>query len=121
MTAINTRPESNCNALGASPHTPGAHQLAGADWVEIPQALVRRHMLAGAFFLSKDASAMLAREGVPLDLMLFWFNEPRPHVKVGERLLVGYGLEAFFGYDESQTGARAFFVEISLHTYPIHH
>jgi len=108
MTAINTRPESNCNALGASPHTPGAHQLAGADWVEIPQALVRRHMLAGAFFLSKDASAMLARE-------------PRPHVKVGERLLMGYGLEAFFGYDESQTGARAFFVEISLHTYPIHH
>jgi len=103
------------------PHTPGAHQFARADWIEVPEVQVHMHSLAGAFFVSKAAQALFEREGLPLDVVLCWFNQPRHHIQVGEVLQMGHGLEAFFGYDESQTGARAFFVEISLHTYPIQH
>ena len=121
MTAINTRPESNRNPVGARPHAPGALQRAGADWIEIPQVMVRRHLLSGTFFVSKDASEIFAREGLSLDVLLCWFNEPRPHVLVGDRLLMGHALEAFFGFDDSQPGASAFFVEISLRASASHH
>jgi hypothetical protein len=96
------------------PHTPGAHQFSGADWIEVPGSMVRQHMLGGAFFLSRGADAFLEAKGLPLDLVLNWFNQPRGRVSVGDSLQMGQGLEAFFGFDEAQDGERAFFVEISL-------
>ena len=102
-------------------HTPGAHQLARADWDEVPGALLRRHALGGAFFISKAAAALFAREGVPLDVVLCWFNQPRQRVQVGDSLQMGHGLEAFFGFDEAQPGARAFFVEISIRSTALPH
>ena len=96
------------------PHTPGAHQFSRADWIEVPEVMVHMHSLSGAFFVSKEARALFEREGLPLDVVLCWFNQPRHHVQVGESLQMGYGLEAFFGFDEAERGARAFFVEISL-------
>jgi len=107
--------------MGAHPHTPGAHQLAGADWIEVPELQVRKHLLAGAFYLSKEAETLLAHVGLPLDTVLCWFNKPHAPVEVGDTLLMGNGLEAFFGFDESQPGARAFFVEIDLKTSPTRH
>lgn len=98
------------------PHTPGAHQFDRADWIEVPDVQVRMHSLSGTFFVSKQADALFAHEGLPLDVVLCWFNQPRQHVQVGESLQMGNGLEAFFGFDESEQGARAFFVEISLRT-----
>ncbi len=100
-------------------HTPGAHQLAAADWVEVPATTVRRHCLGGAFFISKAAEAFLAGQGLPLDVVLCWFNQPRGAVEVGESLQMGQGLEAFFGFDEAQSNARAFFVEITLRDDPL--
>ena len=96
------------------PHTPGAHQFTRADWIEVPDVQVQMHSLAGAFFVSKEAQALFDREGLPLDVVLCWFNQPRHHVQVGESLQMGHGLEAFFGFDEAESGTRAFFVEISL-------
>ena len=96
------------------PHTPGAHQFARADWIEVPEVQVHVHSLRGAFFVSKEAHALFEREGLPLDVVLCWINQPHHHVQVGESLQMGYGLEAFFGFDEAESGARAFFVEISL-------
>ena len=98
----------------AFPHTPGAHQFSRADWIEVPRSMVRQHMLGGAFFLSRGADAFLEAKGLPLDLVLNWFSEPRGHVCVGDSMPMGLGLEAFFGFDEAQDGERAFFVEISL-------
>lgn len=103
------------------PHTPGAHQFTRADWIEVPEVQVHRHSLAGGFFVSKEAHALFEREGLPLDVVLCWFNQPRHHVQVGESLQMGYGLEAFFGFDEAQHGERAFFVEISLRSSVAHH
>ena len=105
---------------GFHPHTPGAHQLIRADWIEVPQVLVHLHSLAGAFFVSKEAQALFEREGLPLDVVLCWFNQPR-HVQVGQCLQMGHGLEAFFGFDEAESGARAFFVEIALRSGATHH
>ena len=98
------------------PHTPGAHQFTRADWIKVPEVQVHMHSLAGAFFVSTEAHALFEREGLPLDVVLCWFNQPRHHVQVGESLQMGHGLEAFFGFDEAESGARAFFVEISLRT-----
>ena len=103
------------------PHTPGSHQFAADDWTQIPEAVVRKHLLGGSFFISKTAEAALQRLGVSIDTVLFWFNQPRPHIRVGESLPMGLGLEAFFGFDDAQAGARAFFVEISLHCSPTRH
>jgi hypothetical protein len=103
------------------PHTPGAHQFARADWIEVPEVQVHTHSLAGAFFVSKDAQALFDREGLPLDVVLCWFNQPRHSVEVGQSLQMGYGLEAFFGFNESESGARAFFVEISLRPTSLNH
>jgi hypothetical protein len=103
------------------PHTPGAHQFICADWIEVPEVQVHTHSLAGAFFVSKEAQALFEREGLPLDVVLCWFNQPRHHVQVGACLQMGYGLEAFFGFDEAESGARAFFVEISLRTTSVSH
>ena len=102
-------------------HTPGAHQFAAADWTEIPEALTAKHALGGAFFVSKEAEIYLAHQGLSLDAVLLWFNQPRLSVRVGESLTIGFGLEAFFGFDEAQPGARAFFVEISLICSPTRH
>ena len=103
------------------PHTPGAHQFARTDWIEVPEVMVHLHSLSGAFYVSKEANALFERDGLPLDVVLCWFNQPRHHVQVGESLQMGHGLEAFFGFDESERGARAFFVEISLRTGASHH
>ena len=108
-------------ARAPHPHTPGAHQFSHADWIEVPASMVRQHMLGGAFVLSRDADAFLSRKGLPLDLVLNWFNQPRGHVCVGDSMPMGLGLEAFFGFDESEAGERAFFVEISLRDPASHH
>ena len=103
------------------PHTPGAHQFTRADWIEVPQVQVHMHSLSGAFFISKEAQALFEREGLPLDVVLCWFNQPRHPVQVGDSLQMGHGLEAFFGFDEAERGARAFFVEISRRCSATHH
>jgi hypothetical protein len=103
------------------PHTPGAHQFHRADWIEVPDVQLRMHSLSGTFFVSREAAALFAREGLPLDVVLCWFNQPRHHIQVGESLQMGHGLVAFFGFDEAEKGARAFFVEISLRTASLNH
>ena len=103
------------------PHTPGAHQFTRGDWTQVPEVQLHMHSLSGAFFVSKEAQALFEREGLPLDVVLCWFNQPRHHVRVGESLQMGHGLEAFFGFDEAEGGPRAFFVEISLRPTSFHH
>jgi hypothetical protein len=119
MTAFNAH--SPAASMAGQPHTPGSHQFAAGDWTEIPETTLRKHLLGGSFFISKTAEAALARMSLSLDTVLFWFNQPRPHVRVGDSLSMGLGLEAFFGFDDAQVGARAFFVEISLHCSPTRH
>ena len=119
MTTTNSHPLAFPSASQC--HTPGAHQFSSADWTELPEATLRKHCLGGAFFVSKEAEAYLARQGLSLDVVLLWFNRHREPVRVGESLPMGYGLEAFFGFDEAQPGARAFFIEISLLCSPTRH
>jgi hypothetical protein len=114
-------PSSSARCQPMHPHTPGAHQFTGADWVEVPEVQVHLHSLAGAFFVSRDAQALFDREGLPLDVVLCWFNQPRHSVEVGQSLQMGNGLEAFFGFNEAESGARAFFVEISLRATSLNH
>ena len=120
MTAPQPRVDLSLIVDGLVP-TPGAHHFSRSDWIEIPDAMVRKHSLSGAFFVSKEADAFLHQKGLPIDLLLCWFNKPRMAVQVGESLQMGQGLEAFFGFDEAERGARAFFVEISLRSSASHH
>ncbi len=100
---------------------PGAHLRAASEWVEVSATTLRRHCLSGAFFISKAAEAFIESQGLPLDVLLCWFNQPRGLVQVGDSLQMGQRLEAFFGFDGSKHDARAFYVEISLRNHAIRH
>ena len=114
MSTAATHTTNTTTQAGFPPAPSEAHQRAGVEWVQIPEKELDNHCLSGEFFISREALASIEAKGLTVGALLPWFNQSRGPVRVGDRVAMSDGLQAYFGFDEDKPNRLCFFVQITL-------
>lgn len=95
--------------------TGGWHRLvasvAGIGWWPVPQSALDRHSLSDRFNVAPEALPLVRRVG--LDRVLSSF-ETIKGVHAGTTLVVGFGLQAYFGFDPEKPIGECCYVNITV-------